>query len=96
MGLRYNVRTTYINTSGNYDLDIKCNGWAAVNIGDCIAKVNGAQIKPPILVTLSGEATGAIGFEGEIFEGQNHVIPVMFTSAGANPLIMIIEKYYTC
>ena len=96
MGLCYTTKTTYINTAGDYKLDKKCNGYAAINIGDTIARVANTQIKPPILPTLSGESSGVIGNEGEVFTGNNGTISVIFIpGAGTvNPLVMIVEKYY--
>jgi hypothetical protein len=95
MARKYNIRVTPINSSTNYLLDKCCNGFTAVNIGDTIASVAQIPIKPPILPTLSGESTGVQGNADEIYMGTNGVIPVTFNlPVGANPLIMIIEKYY--
>ena len=95
MGLCYNTRTNYVRISQDYKLDKRCNGYAAVNIGDTLARVHNTQIKPPILPTLSGESAGAIGFEGEVFTGNNGTISITFLPPiGANQMVMIIEKYY--
>jgi hypothetical protein len=95
MARKYNIRVTPVNASKQYLLDKCCNGFTAVNIGDTIATVAQIPIKPPLLPTLSGESTGVQGNADEIFLGTNGVIPITFNlPVGANPLIMIIEKYY--
>ena len=95
MGRCYTEKTVYLNASGRYFLDPQCNGYVAVNIGDTIAQVNNKQIKPPPAVTLSGESVGIIGNADEIFTGTKGVIPIIFLPpVGANPLVMITEKFY--
>lgn len=96
MGLCYTIRATTVVQSENYQLDPKCNGYAAINEGDQIVQVFQVPIKPPILPTLSGESTGVMGNEGEIFVGNNGVIPILFlpVAGQVNPKVVIVEKYY--
>lgn len=95
MARKYNIRQTPINVSGQYLLDKCCNGFVAVNIGDTPVRVDQIPLKPPPLPNLTGESTGVQGNADEIFMGTNGVLPVTFINPiGANPLVMIIEKYY--
>jgi hypothetical protein len=94
-GLCYNQKVTVYTTSKQHQLDKKCNGYVAINNGDTLVQVNQIPLKPPVLPTLSGESEGIQGNEGEIFVGQNGVIPIIFLApAGVNPSVLIIEKYY--
>lgn len=91
----YNERTTIFTQSGQYKLQTNCNGYIAVNNGDTIVQVNRFPLKPPVLPTLSGESTGVVGNQDETFTGDNGIIQISFlTPMGANPSVIIKEKFY--
>jgi hypothetical protein len=95
MARKYNIRQVPINVSGQYVLDKCCNGFVAVNIGDTLVRVAQIPLKPPPAPALTGESTGVQGNADETFVGTNGILPVTFVAPiGANPLVMIIEKYY--
>lgn len=92
---KYTEKVQYITTARMHQLDLKCNGYVAVNIGDTTVFVNNKQLLPPPGAGLSGESTGVIGNAGEIFTGTNGTLPITFaTTPLLNPRVMIVEKIY--
>ena len=97
MSLCYNQLFKQYIVSAQHQLNPKCNGYVAVNIGDTLVTVNGIPLKPPVAPNLSGESEGVQGNEGEIFVGQNGVLPIVFVNpggVGVNQKVIIVEKYY--
>jgi hypothetical protein len=95
MARKYNIRQVTFNSSGQYVLDKCCNGFVAVNIGDTLVRIQQIPLKPPPAINLTGESTGVQGNADEIFVGTNGMLTITFVNpVGANPLVMIIEKYY--
>lgn len=68
-----------------------CNGFAARNIGDTVALVNGITLQPPPGPGLSGESVSIDGNGDEIYRGR---IQISFAGVGINPVVEIVQKFY--
>jgi hypothetical protein len=91
MPIRFNDQVQQIRQGGEQPVDPMCNGFVAVNKGNCVVTVNNMPLQPPPGAGLSGESYGIIGHEGELYTRKS--IKIVF-SPGSNPLVVISQKIY--
>lgn len=74
-------------------VDANCNGWTAINTGDDLVRVCGIPLKPfpPGHPELTGAAIAIPGNKWEVYRGR---IWIVFENIGANPQVVIIQKFY--
>lgn len=89
----YNVMPMTYSADGEVHPDLNCNGFTIRNLGDTIVNVSGITVFPALVVGTPGESVSIGGNLGEIFIGR---LTIKFQAPiGANPLVEIIQKYYT-
>lgn len=89
----YDIIAQTYDQGGEVPVDGRCNGWTAINTGDTLARVCGIPLLPypPGHPELSGAAIAIPGNKWEVFRGR---IWIVFEGGGANPQVVIIQKYY--
>lgn len=87
----YNVIVTTYTRQQDIEVNAKCNGWTARNLGDDNVRVNGILLLPPIAAGTSGESVSVGGNDGEIYTGR---LQVVFAGVGVNPLVEVTQKYF--
>lgn len=91
---KYNISVANYSTSQRVNVIKGCNAFAAVNLGDTIAEINGVPIFPSATpATIRGDVFGIAGNENEVYRGN---IQLSFrTPLGAAPLVAIVQQFYT-
>lgn len=86
------IAQTY-SQGGEIRVDPGCNSWAAINTGDTLVTVCGVPLKPfpPGHPELTGAAYSIPGNAEERFTGR---IWINFATGGANPQVVIIQKFF--
>jgi hypothetical protein len=94
MNCNYDIIAQAYAKGGEIKIDERCNGFTAINTGDTLVTVCGIPLKPfpPGHPELTGAAVAIPGNEGEVFTGR---IWIVFDDVpGANPQVVIIQKFY--
>lgn len=90
----YNITVQSTTISGRIKVTEKCNGFVVVNKGDTAVTVNNFPLKPYPAghPEVSGESYGVSGNADEEYKGN---IDISFsTPLGANPLVVVVQKYF--
>lgn len=88
---QYNISITPYTTGGSIEVDDRCNGFTAVNVGDDTAFVNGFPLFPGTPGTVIGDAFGIGGNKDELYKGN---IMLSFAGVGVAPQVIIMQKFY--
>lgn len=88
---KYITITTVYQLAGWYNVELKCNGFMATNIGDRTCLVNDQLLFPGTPGTVLGDSRTWGGNAGEIYVGQ---IKVEFQGVGVAPAIEIVQKVF--
>jgi hypothetical protein len=87
----FNVLIQTYTRQQDIEVNDRCNGWTARNIGDDTVTINGIALLPRIAPGLSGESVSVGGNETEIYTGR---LQVSFAGVGANPLVEVTQKFF--
>lgn len=85
----YNVISNQYDRNQSVVMDVKCNGWTAINIGTTLVMVNGIPLNAGTPGTNNGESVTFGGNEGEVFKGR---VDLVFPNGPG--LVLIFQKYY--
>lgn len=91
---KMNITVKTTNISGDIIREQNCNAIMFTNIGDTIARVNGMVIFPSTNPnTILGDSRSFGGHKDEIYVG---ILRLVFNNPpGANPLVEIVQIFYT-